>query len=93
MVCSDQWALSFPTLLASSSGEGKLFVQQMLQTCLVFRWKKVALLNIAIPAIAFSLSIFIPESPIFLVKIGRDKDAKKSLSRLISHVERLAYVV
>ena len=51
---------------------------------LIFRWGTVAQINLPIPVIAFALSIFIPESPIFLVKIGKDGLAKKSLLKLRS---------
>ena len=60
---------------------------------LISRWKRVALLNLVIPAIACALSIFIPESPVFLAKNGKDEAAKKSLRRLISNVDRLGQVI
>ena len=53
----------------------------------------MALLNLVIPAIAFALSIFIPESPVFLAKNGKDEAAKKSLKRLLSNVDRLVQVL
>ena len=40
--------------------------------------------NLPIPIIALALIIFIPESPIFLVKTGKEKEAKKSLETLFS---------
>ena len=53
----------------------------------------MALLNSFIPAIACALSIFIPESPVFLAKNGKDEAAKKSLRRLMSNVDRLGQVL
>ena len=60
--------------------------------CLISRWKSVALLNLIMPALAFALSIFIPESPVFLAKNGKDEAAKKSLRRVMSNVNRLGQV-
>ena len=53
----------------------------------------MALLNLVTPSIAFALSIFIPESPVFLAKNGKDEAAKKSLRRIMSNVDRLGHVL
>jgi len=48
---------------------------------LSFRWWEIASLASLVPVLAFISCIFVPESPVFLVKKGRIENAENSISR------------
>jgi SP family facilitated glucose transporter-like MFS transporter 8 len=48
---------------------------------LAFRWWEIASLASLVPIIAFTTCMFVPESPVFLVKKGRQEEAELSVAR------------
>ncbi|RZC34223.1 Sugar tr and/or MFS 1 domain containing protein [Asbolus verrucosus] len=47
-----------------------------------FKWRLVSLLNCILPILAFTLLIFVPETPIWLITKNRYLDARKSIAWL-----------
>ena len=77
--------------ISSKELRGSFFVLESVVRCLgsllmyvlglSFRWWEIASLASLVPVLAFISCIFVPESPVFLVKKGRIENAENSISR------------
>ncbi|CAH2095260.1 unnamed protein product [Euphydryas editha] len=68
------------TTLTNSFTSTGMFIAYLLGT--VVPWRQAALLLLSVPAATMVLVLFVPETPIWLLSKGRQKEALQSLCRL-----------
>ncbi|CAG4991364.1 unnamed protein product [Parnassius apollo] len=70
----------FLTTLTNSFTSAGMFVTYLLGT--VLPWRQAALVSLTIPVATMALVLLVPETPIWLLSKGRQKEALRSLCRL-----------